>query len=284
MAKKIKNTKKAGKSNKVLVVRERERGLIFAGASRLLTQPRTPKENYERKLILAVSKALGISPLSVVILGSLPYIDNKGRKEKLGKYAPGTKFEYNWVRRSESDIDKAVCEARITKNGKPVSGMPWVVGECSPGSTKMSTLRGYQNHIAQTRAENRAFEYLYGLKLRDELLIGIQRMMDSKEIDHDTATKALAASTMSAEEHTGAEKLPVIVMEENEPAGNAASKKQVEEIISIGIRKGATNIKQIVAGVNKFLKTNVKDLSELTGDQAKTVMVTLLQKKSQSKK
>lgn len=281
MAKKIKKTKKAKRS---MVVRKKDKSLMFAGASSLLKQPNTQKENTERKMIVAVSRAINISPLSVVILGSLPYIDNKGRKEKLQEYAPKARFEYNWVKRSESDVDKAVCEARITKDGKPIEGMPWVVGECSPGSTKMSTLKGYQNHIAQTRAENRAFEYLYGLRLRDELLLGIQRMMESRQIDQDTATKVLAASTMSAEERTGAEKLPVIVIEESEPAGNMASKKQTEEIISIGIRKGATNIRQIVAGVNKFLKTNVKDLSELTSDQTKTVMVALLQKKNQPKK
>ncbi len=180
---------------------KRERELIFAGAMQLLSEPKTPKERLERNLILATAKALNISPLGIVILGNQPYADNKARKEKLEQYRPGAGFEYNWARRSENDTDKAICEARIVVAKTALT--PWIAGECSPASMGMSTLKGYQNHMAQTRAENRAFEHLYGVRLRKDLVLGLQKLMASGEVTEDVAQKALSAGTVSSEEVVG---------------------------------------------------------------------------------
>jgi hypothetical protein len=66
---------------------------------------------------------------------------------------------------------KAVCEARIIEGDKPLSS--WVLGEASPATTKMSTLAGYQNHLAQTRAHNRAIREFISVRLHRELVEGI---------------------------------------------------------------------------------------------------------------
>lgn len=180
--------------------KESQKNLIFAGVQSLLKKPTNQKEVIERKLVLAVSKSLEISPISVVIMGNLPYIDNKGRKELLSKYLKsGYKFEYRWPKRSENDTDKAICEARIVDSkGNPLTD--FVVGECSPATIKMRTLNGYQNHIAQTRAENRAFEVLFGDRMRKELYEGLSKLVKNKEITEEEAAASLSAGYTSAEE------------------------------------------------------------------------------------
>ena len=184
---------------KTLAVKKQKKELMWAGAQQLMNKPTTPKEATERKLIVLVSKALGINPLGVNVLGSLPYTNNQGRKEKLEEYLPGAKFEYNWIQRALDDDQKAICEARIVdKDDKNVSN--FVVGECSPATTKMTTLRGYQNHMAQTRAENRAFEAAFGTRFRKDLFEGIARELNAGQTTPQLAEAAQAAANTFAEE------------------------------------------------------------------------------------
>ena len=172
---------------------------MWAGAQSLMNKPTTQKEATERKLIVLVSKALGINPLGVNVLGSLPYTNNQGRKEKLSEYAPGAMFEYNWVQRALDDEQKAICEARIVdKDGKNLCN--FVVGECSRATIKMTTLLGYSNHLAQTRAENRAFEAAFGARFRKELFEGIARELKVGLTTPRLAEAAQAAGNTSAEE------------------------------------------------------------------------------------
>src|SRR3990167_1899776 len=270
--------KKKQSRSKSLVSKKENQNLVFAGASRLMKSPTNSKENNERKMILTVAKAINISPLSFVIMGNLPYVDNKGRKEKLEAYSAGSKFEYNWVRRSEDDTDKAICEARIvTKSNKALT--PWIAGECSPASIKMSTLKGYQNHMAQTRAENRAFEYLYGIKLRNELIVGIQKMMTSGEVDPQIGQKSLSAGGRSAEEWSGDNKEPQAPVFDGK-SEISANKKEIDELIRTALTRGFSSEIGIVAGVNRLLKLKVKikSLDQLSKIQISSVMVALLQK------
>jgi hypothetical protein len=187
------------KQTKALAVRKQKKDLMWAGASHLMMKPTSPKEVTERKLIVLVSKALGVNPIGVNILGNLPYANNLARKEKLEEYSPGARFQYNWVQRALDDEQKAVCEAKIVDNGgKDLSN--FVVGECSPATTKMSTLRGYQNHMAQTRAENRAFEAAFGVRFRKELFEGIARELNAGSTTPQLAEAAQVAANTSAEE------------------------------------------------------------------------------------
>lgn len=177
----------------------------WTGAQALMSSPYTQKEKNERSLILFVAEALEINPFGVNILGGLPYTNNIGRKEKMSHYDKNARFEYEWRRLSENDTDKAICAARIVtvkseNNGENIYLTDWIIGECSPATTKMSTLRGYQNHIAQTRAENRAFESAFGNKLRKEMFKNIQIMLSRGEVMTGFAEKAFAAGGPSAEE------------------------------------------------------------------------------------
>jgi hypothetical protein len=173
--------------------------LVFAGASQLITKPGSQKEANDRKLVIMVAQAHNISPFGVNVLGNQPYVNNLGRKEKLEQYNPHATFEFNWVQRALNDADKAICEARLVdKQGKPLT--PWIVGECSPVSMKMSTLAGYQNHMAQTRAENRCIHQLYGLKMHKDMLENVAKLLSLGHMDERTASKAIEAGRVSAEE------------------------------------------------------------------------------------
>lgn len=193
----MKNTTK----EKGLTVKKKGKAkdLIFGGASSLMSKPTNDKEVVERKLIVLTAKALGINPFGVNILGSLPYTNNIGRKEKLEEYSSGARFEYRWVQRALDDTMKAICEARVVDaEGKALCD--FVTGECSPKTIKMGPLQGYQNHMAQTRAENRAFEAAFGARFRQDLFKGIERELKAGKVSNEMADAALTAAKTSYEE------------------------------------------------------------------------------------
>lgn len=195
---------------------EGSKKLIFAGASHLAgVDPKklTQAEIVAHKARTLVAAALDIPANMVVIMGNQPYVDNHGRKYLLEKYAPEAQFEYEYIQIAKDDTEKAVVKCRIIerkelKPGDPESttSMPlcgWVIGECSPSTTRMSTLKGYQNHLAQTRAENRAFEAAFGTKFRKDLYEGIGRELEKEpqgKDDQKIADVALTAGNTSAEE------------------------------------------------------------------------------------
>lgn len=172
--------------------------LVFAGAKALLGKPSSDKEVNEQRLIMITAKVLKVTPFGVNILGGQPYINNLGRKDKMSQYAPTARFIYNWVQRALDDDQKAICEAAISIGDD--SFTPWIVGECSTVSMGMSTLKGYQNHMAQTRAENRAFQYLYGLRLHQEMLSEMARIAIEQNMSQEEQAKIARSTTASAEE------------------------------------------------------------------------------------
>lgn len=188
------------KTNAIAKRKEEKRALMFAGSSNLLGQPKDKKEQMERKIIMLTANALAISPFGVNILGSLPYINNKGLKEKMSGYHTDAQFEYDWVQYAKDDAEKAICKARVVRGSKALSG--WVIGECSPKTMKMGTLQGYQNHMAQTRAENRAMEAAIGTRMRKELFENIAKLLQSGGTTEDLAQKVITAGNTSAEEAT----------------------------------------------------------------------------------
>lgn len=202
---------KTKKQNKPAVAKTRKIAkskkdeLVFAGANHFMDKDKlTPAQAMAQKVQVLVSRALNIPVLSVVIMGNMPYVNNHGRKEKMDQYAPGAQFEYDYVQIAKDDTEKAICKARIIDaKGKPLCG--WIIGECSPATTRMSTLKGYQNHMAQTRAENRAFEATYGARFRKDLFTGVAEILKKEAVGAGTdteelSTRALQAGRTSAEE------------------------------------------------------------------------------------
>lgn len=139
------------------------------------------KESKERALVNMTARVLDVSPFGVNILGNLPYINELGLRQKSDSYGKGkNQFKYNWVKRAMDDTEKAICECKIVKGDKDVTD--WITGECSPKTMKMGTLNGYQNHMAQTRARNRAIKEAYGVQMHEEMMENISKLYSKKDI------------------------------------------------------------------------------------------------------
>lgn len=172
----------------------------WAGAAALMNKGEpNSKEAKEKNLIVWIARALQISPFGVTILGDQPYVNKLGLTQKAKQYLPDLKFEYEWVQIATDDVQKAVCKARmIGKLDKPVTD--WVLGECSPSTIKMGTLKGYQNHMAQTRARNRCILEAFGDRIHEDLILGIEKLQKAKEITTKQAEKMVQSGSVSAEE------------------------------------------------------------------------------------
>jgi hypothetical protein len=213
-------------TKKSIEKREPQKKAVWLGAQRLMQRPQTSQEERERKLILLAAKVLGVSPFGVNILGSLPYINKLGLTQKLSEYAPNARLEYEWVKFAEDDIQKAICKARVVDaNGKPLCD--WVVGECSPSTQRMGTLKGYQNHMAQTRARNRAILEAFGVRIHEEMLANIEELYGRKEITDKEVTALGSATTTSAEE----------VQEEKKSQAELSDKSNVVEKLKVLARE-----------------------------------------------
>jgi hypothetical protein len=171
----------------------------WAGAQALLS-PTTAgtKEDKEKKLVIWTARALGVSPFGVNILSGMPYPNKLGLRQKAEEYHGEIMFEYKWVKVAEDDTQKAICECRMIKNGKPLTD--YILGECSPSTIRMGTLKGYQNHMAQTRARNRCIWEIDGSRIHEDLIRGIERLQAEKTINSQTAEKIMKGSQTSAEE------------------------------------------------------------------------------------
>lgn len=239
------------KKNIAEVAVKKEKKDVWAGAQSLMKKPTTQAQAMERNLILMTAKALNVSPFGVNILGNLPYINKLGLKEKHEEYEINNKIEYNWIQYAKDDKEKAICAARV------VGKCDWVIGECSPSTIKMTTLTGYQNHMAQTRARNRAILEAYGTKIHEEMMNNIQKMVSKKEITESEAANIGNAVTSSSEEMVpdkNQKALPVI----NQEAPNQSN--FLDQLRKEVYKAGAKTPKEAVDLINK--KTGLK-LSDL---------------------
>lgn len=191
------NMTKEKKEQKAVAIKKEDskNKLMFAGGAKLLEKSTNKEVQKERNYILVAAGVLGVSPFGITILGGVPYLNKLGRKEKLSKYGNNKwSVKYQWIQRALSDTDKAICEAAIIdESGKQLSD--WITGESSPASMKMGTLAGYQNHLAQTRAHNRAIEEYLGMQIHQEMLENVARLKKDGQKD-----VPLINTTVSAEE------------------------------------------------------------------------------------
>ena len=202
------------KKTKAIVKRKEDKKLLWLGAQRLMGKPTDPQKAKERNTILLASKVLGVSPFGINILGNVPYINKLGLKQKAKEYSPKVKFVYDWINYSKEDTDKAICRCKLQVGGKDLCD--WIIGECSPSSMKMGTLKGYQNHMAQTRARNRAITEVFGDRMHKEMMRNIERAYTKKVITSEEVEKVGAVVATSAEEiqQNGKKKQRELIVEE----------------------------------------------------------------------
>lgn len=254
----------AKKKTKAIVKKEDKKNLVWAGAKALLKKPENQKEADERRMILLASKVLNVSPFGVNILGNLPYINKLGLTQKANQYQPGVRFIYDWLAWSKDDVEKAVCKCKVIGD-KGVELTDWIIGECSPGTIKMSTLKGYQNHMAQTRAKNRAILEAFGVKIHEEMMSNVAKLAQKEEITEQEAAKIGEVVTTSVEEiqlPLGNQKAPeatkndktsikVVRVEELKGMlkGNNIAEKLADLKARTGINLGSFNISERHAGI-----------------------------------
>lgn len=191
-----KKTKKIVKKKKAKI---QKKDLMFAGAQRMMGKTSSPQEERERKIILFTSKVLKISPFGVIIFANFPYINELGLEQKAYEYNPKIQFKYDWIKYSETDEDKAVCKCKLV-DGRGKDLCDWIIGECSLSSIKMETLKGYQNHMAQTRAKNRAINKVFKRRIHEDMIKEIGDLLETQQITAQEAKQIGSAVTTSAEE------------------------------------------------------------------------------------
>lgn len=188
-------TKKKVKSPQKKTVAKEGKKLLWLGAERLMSRQVPPEE---RNLILLTAGVLGISPFGINILGNQPYMNKLGREQKARQYDRNVGYKYNWIQRAKNDEEKAICECKLVSGEKEL--IDWITGECSPASTKMRTLKGYQNHIAQTRAKNRAIWEAFGVRIHEEMMTNIEKYYQNKQITGKEITQIQSILSTSVEE------------------------------------------------------------------------------------
>ena len=193
------------KTKKIVVEKTSTKKLMWTGGSKLLEKSKDPQVHKEKNTILVISSVLNVSPFGINVLGGNPYINKLGRKQKLEQYGEGKwRVEYRWIHRAINDTDKAICEAYvIDEKGKRISAK--ITGESSPASMKMSTLAGYQNHLAQTRAHNRVIEEFIGGRIHQEMLENVAKMK-AKGQDIPAIDTSLSAEEISETKKSNFEK------------------------------------------------------------------------------
>ncbi len=205
----------AKKNKEVVIVSDKKKSVWIGSQSLMGAVVAGSKEAKERELIKMTARVLDISPFGVNILGNLPYINKLGLGQKSVEYGKGKdEFKYNWVQRAADETQKAICECKIVRSGKDITD--WVTGECSPKTMKMGTLAGYQNHMAQTRAKNRAILEAYGITIHEDMMANIHKLYSQKQIT-DTqkgaleyhAGKATSSSIEEVEPEKGAKTAPI---------------------------------------------------------------------------
>lgn len=260
------------------LAKTKEKELVWAGAKSLLGKPKDAKEDYERKIILLTAKVLGVSPFGVNILGSLPYINKLGLAEKQVQYNPKATRAYNWIQFSKDDTDKAICQCKIVIKGGP-DLCDWIVGECSPSTMKMGTLKGYQNHMAQTRARNRAILEVFGVRIHEEMMGNIQKMVQKEQITKEQATTMTNAVATSVEEiEPGKKKTQIITSMASNAGKILAGEKEKKDIESYCRELGADDPNKAYDLIKKL--TGISFNEKLTKTDSLTIIAALLQKQT----
>lgn len=265
------------------VAKKSGKKLLWLGAQRLMAKPKNVQEEREKKIILLTAKVLNISPFGVNILGGLPYVNKLGLQQKTKQYCSGVEFKYEWVKVSQDDADKAICKCKLVNKGKDLTD--WVLGECSPSSMKMGTLKGYQNHMAQTRARNRAILEAFGLRVHEEMMENIEKLYQQREITEGEAAQIGSATTTSAEEiqSTKTEQKQQTVFQNKSVKSAAgdlfAGDKEKERITQIAKEIGL----KTVGDIEKKIGIKI-DWKNMTKNQASRVLGELLMKKVNKKK
>ncbi len=268
--------KKMAKKKTKAIVKKESKTLMWAGAQKLMSRPTNQEEKRARNIVMLTAKSLGISPFGVTLYASLPYINKLGLKQKQEQYQRTSKLIYIWIHYAKDDNEKAICQAKLIDGSKDLCD--WVVGECSPSTMKMKTLTGYQNHMAQTRARNRAILETYGVKMHEEMMTNIEKMVRAKQLSEQDASQIGNAITTSIEEiQQNGRKNQTKIFSEKKVEIILAGPKEKQLIEKYCRELGATDPDKAYDLVKKLTGFEL-NFERLTKTASLTIIAALLQK------
>ncbi|UCC95924.1 MAG: hypothetical protein JSW40_04030 [Candidatus Omnitrophota bacterium] len=239
-----------------------------------MKKPNSPQEEKERQMILTAARVLNVSVFGVNILGGNIYLNKLGLAQKARQYDSKIRFEYEWVKMAEDDDQKAICKCRLMQNDKPLCD--WVLGECSTQTMSMRTLKGYQNHMAQTRAKNRAILETFGVRIHEDMLIEWEKLYEKAK-----ETPAIQVGVSVEEmQMNGNGKQPYrrqSTPKPNKAKSLFATDKEKERIKKLAMELGAKTEAKIIPVIEKITGLKV-DMDNLTKVQAGNIIAGLLHK------
>lgn len=261
------------KATTKVVAKPKRSELLWLGGQTLLGTPATQKEQNERATIELIARCLNVSVFGINVLGGNIYLNKLGLSQKAHEYYPRVTFKYNWINIAKDDKDKAICQCKVMDGEKELSD--WVLGECSPATMKMGTLNGYQNHMAQTRAKNRAILEVFGVRIHEEMLIEVEAL--KRKSKQPLPEVSVGIGNSSVEEIQRPTRTPARPAQAT-TVGVRATKKELDAIKTAADQLGInTSMPQNMwAAIQTKLKIKV-DWNKLTKTDASQILFKLLE-------
>ena len=267
--------KKKPTKNKTRAIAQRKatpkrQDLLWLGAQRLMAESKTSIDMQKKQLILMVARTLTISPFGVNILANIPYVNELGLKQKANQYDKNSKFVYKWIHRAKDDTEKAICECKLV-NAKGKDLCDFILGECSQATMSMGTLKGYQNHMAQTRARNRAIRETYGVRMHEEMIENMQKLYSKGEPVIEGLGNAVTTSMEEMDPKTAPKaKLPEVITQQS-----VAANDKNEKVVELKKMLTGNTDQQKIADLKKRIGSVLKDFT-ITNKHASILIASLL--------
>jgi len=239
--------------NKSLVPKKE---LGWADMTILLDKPKTPTELKSQQMILFISEAFGLPPQGINILGGKPYINKDGLTFKLWEYFGDqiVSVKQRLLKVAEKPEDQAVGKVIITIEDSHVSEKKQfeAFGTASARNIQMSTIRGFANELALTRAFNRCVRQMVIKPMYDTF---IQKM---RQLSKDKQRMALIGfESVSAEEMPDREEktVEVIDIKEQDLDGVRPALVMLNNVEKLPFAKRKMELKRIKIELSKMKKS-----------------------------
>lgn len=220
------------KDNKKEISTDVKKELMWSSASVLMADVTTDKQKLERKVVLALSDLYDLPPQGINIMGSNPYINNLGLTYKLYKYCGQVKeIETELLKPAHSVTDDAIAKTTIIlMDGSKFTAY----GTASPRNIKMSTVKSYQNEMAETRSYNRCVRKIITGKMYEDFLSRIKNFNKDQAKDL-SSVKSLDLGRVSAEEMPMDDETiePEMHLKEKDLDGIRDALVQLQEVIDL---------------------------------------------------
>lgn len=144
------------------------------------------------------AKAYNVPPQGIDVLADVPYMNNLGRRYKLGEYFQDEcKIVKEYVHLATPMEKYAITIARVFYKDQQIGEG---IGEATQESIKLAAVKLTLNMMAETRAVNRAIWDAIAHKVYVELNNNLRRLQEENKLTVEQLMMISAAGKVSAEE------------------------------------------------------------------------------------